>query len=403
MGNTVKLSARRLRRGESRGVALLLLALAGCGPRDAASSGAAGAAAAGDSAGSAVATPVGMATVVRGNLALVVSGPGRTDVLDVQKVRAPFTGTLTSLRVVIGDRVSSGQTIGEVVGQASQAALAGAESMLRAATTPGTRSDAQRALELARRNLVATPLRAPRAGLVTSRGASQGDLVSQGDSIVSIASTGSIVFVAQIAQIDLPRVHPGEPVTVKVPGHSAPLVGIVHGLLPADMNAMSVPVRVDLAPSGPTTPTGIFGTADITVGERTGASVVPVQALLRDDVSGIVRLAVATPAGRAHWLTVTPGIQEGDRVEIASPALAPGQRVIVSGQVGLPEGSLVRETPDSSMTADTFAGGPGPATRAGAAGPKAASGATTTGAPPPPTSPPARPRATPPRTPGVAR
>jgi len=379
----MKLPARRLSRGASCGAAFLLLVLAGCWPGDAASSGSAGAPDAGDSAGSGVATPVGMATVVQGNLAVVVRGPGRTDVLDVQKVRAPFTGTLTSLRVVIGDRVGSGQTIGELVGQASQAALAGAESMLRAATTPGTRSDAQRALELARRNLIATPLRAPRAGIVTSRGASQGDLVSQGDSIVSIASTGSIVFVAQIAQVDLPRVHPRDPVTVDVPGRSAPLVGIVHGLLPADMGAMSVPVRIDLAPSGATTPTGLFGTAHITVGERTGVSVVPALALLRDDVSGTVRLAIATPAGRAHWLTVSPGIQEGDRVEIVTPTLAPGQRVIVSGQVGLPEGSRVREAPDSSMTADTFAGGPGPATRSGAAGQNGAPGATTPGAPPP--------------------
>jgi len=40
---------------------------------------------------------------------------------------------------------------------------------------------------------------------------------------------------------------------------------------------------------------------------------------------------------------VTAGAIQGGNVEIKYPALTPGQRVIVSGQVGLPEGSKVRE------------------------------------------------------------
>ncbi len=277
-----------------------------------------------------------------------MSGPGRTDALDVQKVRAPFVGTLESLPVVIGDRVEAGQVIGTIVGQASQAAVTGAEVMMRVATTPDQRSDAERALELAKQNVVQTPLRAPRAGVVVSRGASQGDLLSQGDSIASIASASSIVFIARVAQSDLSRIRPGQRAAIDVPGRAVVAEGIVHGLLPADTSAMSVPVRIDLRASAAAVPIGLFGTAHITVGERSGVAIVPAAAILRDDVNGISRVAVVAPDGRARWMIVGVGIQQGDSVEITSPPLAAGARVIVSGQVGLPDGSLVRETPPDS-------------------------------------------------------
>jgi len=122
----------------------------------------------------------------------------------------------------------------------------------------------------------------------------------------------------------------------------------VHGLLPADTNSvMTVPVRVDfstnLQTAGAPIQTGLFGTAEIIVGERFAVPIVPMAAVLRDDISGISRVALVTSAGKAHWVTVTTGATQGGGVEIKTPALAPGQRVIVSGQVGLPEGSKVRE------------------------------------------------------------
>ena len=293
-------------------------------------------------------TPVQMTVVERGNIAITVTGPGRTDALDLQKIRAPFTGVLTLLRIAVGDRVGANQVLAAIVNQPSQAALVGAETMLRSASTPAQRSDAERALMLARQNLVATQLRAPRAGVVVSRSASQGDLLNQGDSILTIASAGSIVFVARIAQADLAQVRLGQRANVNLPGQLGVVPGVVHGLLPADTNSvMTVPVRIDfstdLQTAGAPIQTGLFGTVEIVVGERSAVPIVPAAAVLRDDISGISRVALVTPKGLAHWVNVTTGATQGGKVEIKYPALTPGQRVIVSGQVGLPEGSKVRE------------------------------------------------------------
>jgi len=190
---------------------------------------------------------------------------------------------------------------------------------------------------------VQTPLHAPRAGVVVSRAASEGDLLTQGDSIVSIASARSVVFVARITQSDLGGIRTGQAATIDLPARSAPLQGTVHGLLPADTIAMSVPVRIDIGTAGAPIAVGLFGTAHITVGRHTDVPIVPAPAILRDDVSGVARVAIVTSAHQVHWVGVSTGVQQGNDVEIVTPALAPGQRVIVSGQVGLPEASKVRE------------------------------------------------------------
>jgi len=324
----------------------LLLGLAlGCSGRGDASPARAGSGGA-DSASAAAATPVRVAAASRATLSVTVSGPGRTDALRQLRVRAPFTGTLVSLAVADGDRVQRGQTIGAVVSRNSEAALAGARAMLDAARTSREQDDARRALELAQQGLVRRPLRAPEAGVVLSHTASQGDLVNEGDEILTIAAAGSTVFVAQIAQGDLPRIRPGQPATIELAARSSPLAGVVHGILPAASSAdLTAPVRVDFAGTGSPAGLGLFGTARIVVSEVRDALVVPAAAVLRDDIYGTSRVALVAPDMRVRWATVTPGITQGQLVQIVSPGLAAGDQVIVSGQVGLPDGSPVRIVP----------------------------------------------------------
>ena len=218
--------------------------------------------------------------------------------------------------------------------------------MLDAARSDAERQDAQRALDLATQNVVQHPLRSPEGGVVVSHVANAGDLLNEGDDILIIAPAGAVAFIAQVVQSDLPQVHPGQRVAVDLAARAAPLAGVVHGILPAaSTENLSAPVRIDFRGGAGAIGIGLFGTARITVGERRDVPVVPEAAVLRDDVYGTVRVALATSNHHAHWVAVTTGARDGGMVEIVAPALPPGTAVIVTGQVGLPEGAPVHPQP----------------------------------------------------------
>ena len=117
---------------------MILLALAACrtSPADPARPPDAATSASADDAGP-TGTPVKVARVVRATVPITVTGSGRTDALEQQKIRAPFKGLLHELRVTDGDSVKKGQVVAVLIAQESESALTGARALLRAATTPG--------------------------------------------------------------------------------------------------------------------------------------------------------------------------------------------------------------------------------------------------------------------------
>ena len=303
----------------------------------------------GDS-GPAAPTPVRVASVAVSDIDRIVSATGHTVALAQQKVRPPFAGILTELRVVDGDRVRRGESLGSIVSKESQAALDGAREMVREAKSPAEREDAGRALALAEKNLVRATLTSPADGSVLSHTANAGDRVTEDQEIVTISAEDSIVFQADVPQSDLARVRPGQTAAIELSGRPSPLSGKVHDVLPAANPAdQTVPVRVDLTRTGDPLPVGLFGTARLRVETHPGATLVPVSAVLRDDLTGKTRLAAveAEAGGSAHarWKEVTTGLEQNGRVEILAPPLPAGTRVVVEGQVGLAEGAAVDPRP----------------------------------------------------------
>lgn len=285
-------------------------------------------------------TPVQAAVVELATLREVVSAPGETVALVEQKIRAPFSGTLAGLDVVEGDWIERGQRLGSIVARDSEAALAGAEEMARQAVTPAEEADARKALELARENRVAAPIEASLSGVVTARSAADGDRVSEDQELLAVAAGDAIVFRAEVAQGDLVRLGDGQSATVDLAGESAPVPAVVHSLLPGSASGdLTVPVRVDFARPLHRPGVGLFGTVHVTVARHRDVPVVPAAAVLRDDVRGTARVGTVGPDGHLHWLEVETGLEDDGRVEIVSPPIDAGTRVVVSGQVGLPEGA----------------------------------------------------------------
>jgi len=291
--------------------------------------------------------PVRVDTIRRVDLDVLVTAPGRTEALKQDRVRAPFASQLVSLAVTDGDHVRAGEVLAQVVSKDSQAALEGAREMLAAAATATDSADAERAIQVAQRQLVRRPLPAPADGVVLSHAAEVGDYLNDGEVLLTIAEAGTVFFNAQVTQGDLAAVRAGEPATIDLPALGTnPVDAVVHGILPsASSDNLSAPVRLDFEPARPDLTVGLFGTVSIVAGVHEKAIVVPPSAVLRDDVSGVSRVAVVDSSDIARWVVVKTGIRRGDHVEILSPALPVGRLVIIDGQVGLPDSARVSIQP----------------------------------------------------------
>lgn len=288
-----------------------------------------------------IATPVRVGAVTQATLRRTVSAPGRTLAMTVVQVSAPFDAIVVKMPLRGGEQVQAGETIGELLSQNSSAALEGARAMADAARTPQERVDARRALRLARESQVRHTLVAPLDGLASPPTVTEGDAVAAHDPIVSIAGSGSTAFVADVPQSELPAIRPGEPALIRLQAGAEPIEGRVGAILPATTDQV-VPVRIELSARAPGAP-GLFGYADIVVAE-VQAIAVPREAVLRDDLTGATHIATAQ-GGIAHWVEVQVGLEDGSLVQIVSPRLALGTSVIVTGQVGLPEGARVTIEP----------------------------------------------------------
>ena len=274
------------------GLVLAVVVLAGCRgegrPRQAAADPAAA-----EPSDDGAAVPVIIAAAERKDLPVVVSGPGRTESVENLEVRAPFDGVLLDLLVSDGDHVKRGRVLGWFVSRDSEAAMVGAREMLRSARTPEEHRNAERALTLSERGLVKTALRAPESGAVLSHQADEGARLSANQPVVTIVPVDAIVFVSQVAQVDLSAVRAGQPAVIALAGDPASRQGTVHAVLPGgSATDLTAPVRIDFARDRLPGEINLFGVAHITVGVHAGALVVPKAAVIRDDVTGVSRVAV---------------------------------------------------------------------------------------------------------------
>ena len=327
----------RLRMMGAAALALVLAASSGCGTRG-------GGDGTGESAGEPVVTVRVRALEIR-RFDDAVAGSGQWRSGGESVVSAPFAGIVESLELRAGDRVSAGQRVGVLVTRETWAALKGAELLQREARDDAGRDEARRALELARHDLVRVPLTAPLDGVVLRRPAEPGTQVAEGAEIIVVAPWRTVVFEAHVPAALAARVRAGQPATVLEAG-APPRATVVQRILPAASETDQAAL-VWLAPraASPAPGLGRFGTASIVVGAEHQALGVPDSALVEDDLTGVRRVAVVNGAGRVAWTPVTLGAAAGGWHELLRTGLAPGTRVVIEGQHGLPDSTRVKPRP----------------------------------------------------------
>lgn len=294
--------------------------------------------------------PVAIDTIVRGPMEVWLGFSGTVSGVRDAVVRALSEDRIGRVYVEVGQRVSQGQPLVELAGDATRARGRQAESALRQAERRVERfrplreagaisqqewEDALTQLELAREDLAVARedlvLESSLAGTVTEVTARPGMIPDVGEPLVQVADLSRLVVRIHVSAADARQIEAGQPARVPDGG---PTGEVRRVALQADPVTRLVEVEVGFPPGSGLVP-GTLERVEIRVGSKSDALQVPPSAINEDVVW------VVDEDGRARRRTVTVGTRTSTTVEIVS-GLEPGDRVVVEGASLLQEGARVR-------------------------------------------------------------
>ena len=209
-----------------------------------------------------------------------------------------------------------------------RAARSGAEAGLQSAV-------AER--DAARLRLAYATLRAPDAGVISSRTVQPGQIVVSGTELLRLIRRERLEWRAELTDVDLARVRPGTSVKVRAPDGSF-VAGQVRAVSPAlDVASRTGLIYADLPRPGPLR-AGMFAEGRVELGQAEG-QVLPREAVVVRD--GFSYVFVLDAKSRVAQRRVETGPPSGELVPIRG-GLTKAERVVVKGAGFLSDGDLVR-------------------------------------------------------------
>jgi RND family efflux transporter MFP subunit len=183
-------------------------------------------------------------------------------------------------------------------------------------------------------------IRSPIDGMVTDRPLYPGEMAAAGTALITVMDTSQVIAKAHIPQPDAALLKVGDKATLTVPGESDPTDGKVTVVSPAlDPNSTTVEVWVRAVNRKQRLKPGTSVQVSMIAQTVKNAVAIPATSLLTAQ-DGSTTVMVVGPDNRAHQTKVTPGIRDGDRVQIVE-GVAAGDRVITSGAYALPDQTKV--------------------------------------------------------------
>jgi RND family efflux transporter MFP subunit len=204
------------------------------------------------------------------------------------------------------------------------------------------------AVEMARKTLDDTVLRAPISGVVAQRLAQPGERVSIDGRVVEIVDLSRLEFEATLSAADSVDVRVGQEAVLRIEGSNRAVQAKVVRINPsAQAGSRSVLAYLAIADAAGLRQ-GLFAQGTLGTG-RTSALAVPLAAVRTDKPSPYVQVVEDNKV--AHK-TVEPGArgEAGKETMVAVKGLAPGA-VVIKGSIGpLREGTAVRFTASAAAS-----------------------------------------------------
>jgi len=278
---------------------------------------------------------------------VTVNALGKTEALRKEKIFSPIAGRIVALRVFDGSVVKKGEEVAVIESKESDAAIIGAEAMMKAATTPDAKSAAEERLRLARESRNSVSVTSGVDGVVAGRAVGEGELVAENGELLTIIDPASMVFIADVPVQELAAVRQGEKATVRLQSSdSAEHPAVVDAVYPqSDPQSQTVKTRLRLigesAAGRPFLRTDFLGSAEILTGIRHHAFFVSRPSLLRNDENNTFSVVTFTPDSLALSIPVSVLSMTDSSVEVSGQGLRGGMPIIREGNYALPDSTRI--------------------------------------------------------------
>lgn len=195
-------------------------------------------------------------------------------------------------------------------------------------------------LELAQINLRESTIVSPIDGIVTARFIDEGNLVAQGQRIISVADIRTAKVLAAVPERYASRLCQELPATLTVDAYKDRVFETkVHCVYPAlDEQTHTLRVEIRMPNDAMTLRPGMFARVKLILARKDAAVVIPRDAVLGGQIDSPYVYVVEN--GRAKKRGVETGLTQGDRCEIAG-GLQAGESLIVNGMHRLADGAAI--------------------------------------------------------------
>ena len=197
-------------------------------------------------------------------------------------------------------------------------------------------------LRLATNSVEYATLKADKAGVVTSVMGEPGQVVSTGQTIITLAQAGETEIAVAVPEQDSGHLAIGQPAKITLwAGPRVSTLGRIREIAgQADPASRTYAIRISIPQPPPIMRLGMTATVTLRIDDEAAALVVPVAALTESDGSSVV--FVVEPANktvRKTPITVAGTAEDGVRI---TSGLNPGDLVVIAGAQFLRDGMRVR-------------------------------------------------------------
>lgn len=328
------------------------------------------------------ATRVKVAPVRKGEVVNDLALTGTVEPIRKLKVVPQISGMVGQIFVREGDRVIRGQLLAKLDTKAThlqlkqaEAAVAVAEANLNSATKDWERiqtlrgqntvspqqfekaqwayeaaqarlRQAQAAVNLIRHRLEVSEMRAPFAGIITTKHLEEGDIINPGmpgaEGVVTLMDISKVKIRVHVPEVDIGKVAIGQPVEARVDAYpEQTLTGTVTNMnWAANPVSRSFEVEVTLPNEAMWLKSGMYARVRIFTVRHADVLVVPARAVLSE---GEEKVVFVVNGSKAQKRAIQVGIMGEDEVEVVQ-GVVEGEPVIVEGNYGLTDGAMVEVT-----------------------------------------------------------